>query len=141
MTARRQYIHKNNDPQVAEKININEDRLFKLKLESRFHRENTGINAFLLQDLETGKLTITPTGSATVQITRAFEENKNRILVAWAVAQHSAVTAKVADVTNSEITVVLRSDVVNTAGGNYTSFSDVASDGCELMYAVLASNP
>lgn len=110
-------------------------RVFQAKIESLHKNENSGIGTFGYQSIEHGEVDFSHTGSATITKTYSLKEKQNKIVYANAHACNNLGVATITDVTQTAVTIVLRT-VSGTA-----NLSSVITASVKVFYQVIGSNP
>ena len=118
-------------------INQNIARAYQVKMGSLYVREDSGINNYTFQSMEHGQVSFTATGSPTIARSFGFQEKQNKIVYANAHAISDKCIACVTDITQTGITITVRT-VSGTA-----NFSSVvtATNGVSVYFQVVGSNP
>src|SRR3990167_4432410 len=97
------------DKTEAHAIDIQFQELYENKLESEY-RNNSGTNQrFIYQVQEVGEKNFSSTGSPSVAITLSFKNKFNTVLYANAHARDNSFIASVTDITQSAMTITMRS--------------------------------
>lgn len=112
-------------------------KAYRVKLESfRFRDPSASMTIeHGYQTMELGQVLVSANGSQGVQVSVALAERNNYILYANAHAQHSAIIARVVDVTQSSISI--EASLVSSTG----VFSSVTSGPVKVFFQVVGSSP
>lgn len=111
--------------------------LYRSRLESKYFRDSSSsaITAVIYHVQELGELLFSGTGSPTVTKVVSFQETYDKILGYDAHARSSLVSAHVVDVTNTAISIEVRS--ISGTG----NLSAVTSASIPVCYRVIGSVP
>ena len=135
MTMKKPTTIKEFSPGTAPKLNQNLDVLYYGKLESRWKRESSGITSYIYQSMETGEVTFSSTGSATISKSFGFKERMGTVVFAIAHSQNINTLATVTDITNTGLTIECRT-VSGTA-----DFSAVTTASFSVFFQAIGSSP
>lgn len=128
-------------------VNQNFETLFNVKPESRFLREGSVVNPYIGQAFEHGRVTFSANGSSTILQSFSLEEKYDTIIYANAHAVHSAVTARVVDITQSQISIectafsITAVSIVNSAITAAPLFSAITTASITVYFQVVGAAP
>jgi len=135
LTLKKPHHLKTMESNEAPLLDENTSRLYQNKIESRFSTDNETTTIDSYQSVEHGRLDFSATGSPTIAKTVKTAELHGKIIYATAHAQNTLAIATVTDVTNTSITISLRS-ISGTA-----NFSSVTTDVVSVYYQIVGSSP
>lgn len=127
------------DDGSVDKINQNEETLFKTKLESRWRRTASGTTSYIYQVMETGMVTTSANGSATIVSNQGFHDKHGTILYAQAHSNHPYINVAVTDVTSTGLTLTFAT-IGTTADASAALISSIVTASWSAWFMVIATD-
>ena len=141
MTLKKPYRIRTMDSGEAPQLDINVEKLYAAKLESRFHHNisSSQIAARVYQSMESGEISVSGTGSPAISVTQNMQERHGFVTYVDAHAMHSSVVAAVTNIVNTNSVTQLQINIRTISGSQ--NFTNVVTASVTVFYSLVGSSP